>query len=92
VVILAANAADSPIAASAQAHPSALAAADAEALRGPHLILASQEEATADVEAFDKVQKPSGSEVHTFDQMPHGWMTARADFKDPVVKKGYEQG
>ena len=91
-VILATIATDSPIQASAQAHPAALSKEDAEALNVPHLVLASKEEPKEDVEVFDSAKKPPGSEVHTFTDMVHGWMGARADLADKHCSEEFQRG
>ena len=58
----------------------------------PHLILASDGENKEDVDAFDKVKKPKGSETHTYHGMHHGWLGARAIFDDEKFKEGYQKG
>lgn len=91
-VILASNVVGTPIQASAQGHPSRLSRDDAEALFRPHLILASKDESPEDVKDFDSAKKPAGSEVHTFDDMIHGWMGARADLADKHCREEFKRG
>ena len=92
VVILASNQPGTAIDASAQAHPARLSAEDAKALITPHLILASNGEAAEDVTAFDEVEKPNGSETHTYPTMHHGWMGARAKLHEPDNAKEFTRG
>lgn len=92
MVILASNQADSAIDAGAQAHPARLSADDAKALRVPHLILASNGETEEDVAAFDKVEKPKGSETHRYANMHHGWMGARAKLNEEENAREFKRG
>ncbi|KAI9727704.1 MAG: hypothetical protein M1828_005932 [Chrysothrix sp. TS-e1954] len=92
VVILASNQAGTAINASGQAHPARLAADDAKALKIPHLIMASKDEPAEDVTAFDKVEKPVGSETHTYPTMHHGWMGARAKLNESENAKEFSRG
>jgi hypothetical protein len=73
-------------------HPAKLAKEDAEVLRGPHLVLASNGENPEDVKAFDETQKPTGSETHTYSNMHHGWMGARAKLNEEENLKEYKRG
>ena len=90
VLIQAAIQPGTAIQASAQGHPSRLSAEDAKGLKTPHLILASKDESAEDVSAFDKVQKPLGSETHTYPTMHHGWMGARAKLDDDDNAKEFK--
>lgn len=92
MAVLTSNEPYSLFVASAQTHPSQLAKEDAEALKIPHLILASKDENPDDVKFYDPAKMPAGSEVHTYSTMPHGWMGARADLKSEEPCKEYTRG
>jgi len=53
-------------------------------------MLASKDEPADDVKKYDENLKVT-KHVETFD-MPHGFMSARGDLKDPQGKKEYERG
>lgn len=58
----------------------------------PHLVLASKDEDAEVVKAFDAVNKPAGSETHTYPKMHHGWMGARANLDDEENVKEFHNG
>ena len=54
-------------------------------------MLASKGENADEVVAFyEALTTPKA--VHVFDDQVHGWMSARADLKDPRAKAEYERG
>lgn len=54
-------------------------------------MLASKDEDPERVVAFHEALN-TPKVVHIFDDQVHGWMSARADLKDPHVKTEYERG
>jgi dienelactone hydrolase len=88
------------IVASVQVHPAFLDTADAAEIKIPHLVLASKDEDANVVkeykEAFQKYagadQNVAKSEVHTFEDMHHGWMGARAKLDEVEYKEKFNQG
>jgi dienelactone hydrolase len=85
---------DSPFQAAVQCHPAMLDSKDALNVKTPMAILASKDEATAEVQAYkenlDKMK--IDNLVVTFPTQIHGWMAARGDLSDPEVKREYENG
>lgn len=75
----------------AQCHPAMLDANDAKSVGIPMAVLASKDEAPADVQAFKETLK-TPSLVETFPTQIHGWMAARSNLEDEEVKKEYERG
>lgn len=75
----------------AQCHPGRLSADDAAKVTIPMCILASNEENSKDVEAFDKALTVE-KHVETFETQIHGWLSARGDLEDENVNKEYLRG
>ena len=64
---------------------------DAEGIKVPLIMLASQDEDAEAVANFEKaLQGPK--HVETFKDQIHGWMAARADLEDARVKEEYSRG
>lgn len=80
-----------PWSAAVQTSPSRLDPEDAKKVTIPMAVLASKGESADDVKAFYEMQS-TPKLVETFHTQVHGWMSARADLKDPEVKKEYERG
>lgn len=64
--------------------------ADAANVTIPMFMIASKDEKKEDVEAYDKALTVP-KKVVTYDEI-HGFMSARADLKDPKSKAAYERG
>jgi len=82
-------------AALAGAHPSFAAADDADHVSKPLALLASKDEDKAVMKQIYEAAeaKNSGKNVlKTYDTVPHGWMAARADFKDKDASAQYVDG
>ncbi|KAK6833336.1 hypothetical protein PG995_013093 [Apiospora arundinis] len=80
---------------SGTAHPGALAAADAEALTIPHIVLASKDEPADVVAEYKKIlegQSGKTGVVETYATMNHGWMGIRAKLDVEDDRKEYERG
>lgn len=85
---------------SVQIHPAFLDRGDAEEIKIPHLLLASKDEDAAVVkeykETFEKAAETEEgakkSEVHTYEDMHHGWMGARALLDELKFKERYNEG
>lgn len=75
---------------------SALAAADAEALTIPHIVLASKDEPADVVSQYKEIleggQKGKTGVVETYATMNHGWMGVRAKLDVEDDRKEYERG
>lgn len=74
---------------------SALAAADAEALTIPHIVLASKDEPADVVAEYKKIlegQSGKTGVVETYATMNHGWMGIRAKLDVEDDRKEYERG
>lgn len=91
VATLASGADNKLFKAAAQCHPAMLDANDAKSVNIPMAVLASQDEAPADVSAFKEALK-TANHVETFPTQIHGWMAARSNLEDPEVRKEYERG
>lgn len=80
-----------PFAAACQAHPGLLDVADAKKVCVPTCVLASGEEDAEEVRAWGEavgVEK----RVEVWGGMVHGWMSARGDLEDGVVRAEFERG
>ncbi|KAF2720113.1 dienelactone hydrolase family protein-like protein [Polychaeton citri CBS 116435] len=80
-----------PWAAAIQTSPAYVSAADAEKVTVPMALLASQDEPADAVKDFDAALNVP-KHIETFEGQIHGWMSARANLKDDVVRKEYERG
>lgn len=65
--------------------------ADAEGIKVPMIMLASEEEPAEDVKKFE-ANLSGPKHVEIFDDQIHGWMAARANLEDKRVKEEYERG
>ena len=83
-----------PFTAGIQSSPAMVSPADGSATKIPMCMLASEEEPVDDVKEYEKGLEATGVKYHveTFAGCPHGWMSARADFKDGKSKAEYERG
>jgi len=77
--------------AAAELHPAMVDPTDAEKIKIPLIMLASQGEDADDVGKFEK-NLTGKKHVEIFKDQVHGWMTARGDLKDSRVKEEYERG
>ena len=82
---------NSPWVVSVSTSPAKVDPEDAKSVTIPFATLASKEEPADAVKAFHEALRPP-KVLHTFDTQVHGWMSARADLKDPEVKAEYERG
>ena len=83
--------ANTPWTAAVESSPAHVDAEDGKKTTIPFAILASKDEPADAVKAkHEALTTPKI--VHIFDKQVHGWMSARADLKDPEVKKEYERG
>ena len=82
---------DTKFKAGVQTSPAMVDTEEAKKVQIPMLILPSQDESKED---FDKYAANLSvkHKMERFDNMPHGWMSARADLKDETFKKEYERG
>lgn len=55
--------------------------ADTQSISIPHLVLASKDEDTKVVAAYETLVAWKGGAVETFQNMWHGWMGAKADLE-----------
>ncbi|KAE8149906.1 dienelactone hydrolase family protein [Aspergillus avenaceus] len=77
--------------AAVQCHPAMVDPAEAKNVNVPMAMLASKDEPSEDVEAYRSgLQVPHHFE--TFSTQIHGWMAARSDLEDELVRKEYERG
>jgi dienelactone hydrolase len=74
-----------------QSSPGRIDPADAAKTTIPIMMLASKDEPAADVKAFSEALTVP-KHIETFDSQIHGWMSARADLEDEVVKKEFQRG
>jgi dienelactone hydrolase len=65
--------------------------ADAKGIPIPVLILASKDEDANELKEFQRLLTVK-NRVETFGDQSHGWMAARADLNDPIVKSEYARG
>lgn len=90
-IIAMTSGAETPFSAAAYCHPSLLTAEEAPKITIPTAILASQDEDAELMKSF-----VAGLTVpkflDTYSDSPHGWMTTRADLKDPKGKAAFEKG
>ncbi|PQE15366.1 dienelactone hydrolase protein [Rutstroemia sp. NJR-2017a BVV2] len=78
---------------SGQVHPGALKKEDAEAIKIPHIVLASNgEDATVVQEYKDILENGKNGIVETYPTMHHGWMGARANLSNEDNLKEYARG
>ncbi|RPA80776.1 hypothetical protein BJ508DRAFT_415244 [Ascobolus immersus RN42] len=85
---------------SVQIHPAFLDASDAAEIKIPHLLLASKDEDSNVVQEYEQAfqkyakvdEKVAKSEVHTYADMHHGWMGARAKLDEIEYKEKFNQG
>lgn len=82
---------DSPWSVGIQSSPARVDAQDAEKITIPQLMLASMNEPADAVKAFDAALK-TPHRVEIFSDQIHGFMSARADLKDPRVQEEYDRG
>ncbi len=81
--------------ASGAAHPGRIEVEDAKALTIPHIVLFSKEDGTPEaVEEYGNAVKDAGegNVVDKYDDMVHGWLSARSNFEDAEVVKQFEKG
>ncbi|KAG8527072.1 uncharacterized protein KY384_008501 [Bacidia gigantensis] len=93
-VAVASSQANTPFAASAQAHPGMVVVEDAEKLTIPHLALFSKQDGEPElIEAYSKaLEAKMDASSEKYERMSHGWMGARA-FQDPEdAVEGFERG
>ena len=71
-----------------------MAVDDAKAIKIPHICLASNGEDPKVVEQYKEVLTGEGKTgyVELYADQHHGWMGARANFKDARNKEEYERG
>lgn len=82
---------DNAFKAGAEIHPAMVDPQDAEGIKVPLIMLASQDEDADTVAKFEQaLQVPK--HVETFKDQIHGWMAARADLEDARVKEEYARG
>lgn len=80
-----------PFVIGAQCHPAMVEPQDAETVRVPLVLLASEEEPPETVKQFEaKLRGPK--HVETFGDQVHGWMAARADLSNERVRAEYTRG
>jgi len=77
--------------AAAQVHPAIMDPCDASSVRIPMCILASGDEDLVDIQKYGTCLKGE-HRIETFENMVHGWMSARGDLEDEVKRDGYERG
>lgn len=82
---------DSRFKAGIQTSPALVDPTDAEKVKIPMMMLASQDEPAEDVKKFGDALTVT-KHIETFSDQPHGWMSARADFSDAKMKADYERG
>ena len=80
-----------PLTAAAQTSPAMVDPKDAENISIPMCLLASQDENVEDIKKFEENLK-GVKHVATYDTMPHGFMSAKADLSKSDVLKEYESG
>lgn len=85
------SAKDTKFKAAVQCHPAMVDPNDAKNVTIPMAMLASKDENPKDVEAFGANLKVDHY-VETFSTQIHGWMAARSNLEDEVVRKEYERG
>lgn len=91
IACLASMQASSVFKAAIQCHPAMLASQDAHSVTVPMAVLASKDENRKDVRSFcNNLRVPNF--VETFPTQIHGWMAARSNLQDPMVRKEYERG
>jgi hypothetical protein len=74
-----------------ESSPAKVDAEDGRKITIPFASLVSKDEPADDVKAkFEALKVPKL--LGTFSSIIHGWMSARANLKDPEVKKEYERG
>lgn len=87
-----------PFKVAAQCHPGLIATSDAQQISIPMMILASNEENEEEVRDYEKgLTKEGGGKggekyVETFENMIHGWMSARGDLDNEEVRKDWVRG
>lgn len=82
---------DAKIKAGVSTSPAMVDPADAEKIKVPIMMLASQDEPADAVKQFGEALKVT-KQVETFGDQVHGWMSARAELNDEKVKSEYERG
>jgi len=76
-------------------HPSFISSSDAEKIDVPLCLLPSMNEDMKEVQAvYDGVEakNPGKNFLKLYDTMPHGWLAARADLKDPLGAEKFREG
>lgn len=91
MVSLVTSSSDNIFKAGAEVHPAMVDAADAEKIKVPLMLLASQDEPVEDVKKFEKTLS-GPKHVEIFGDQVHGWMAARADLEDAHIKAEYTRG
>ncbi|KUI57628.1 hypothetical protein VP1G_04978 [Cytospora mali] len=91
VISLTVSKPESPFKIAAQCHPAMVDPADAEKIKIPLVLLASQDEPVEDVKKFE-ANLTGPKHVETFGDQIHGWMAARSDLKDKRVLEEYTRG
>nr|XP_023908620.1 uncharacterized AIM2 family protein C977.15-like [Quercus suber]POF15583.1 putative aim2 family protein [Quercus suber] len=71
--------------------PARVDAADGKKINIPFAMLASKDEPADEVKAFGEALT-GPKHVEIFENQVHGWMSARADFKDATAKSEFERG
>lgn len=82
---------DAKIKAGVSTSPAMVDPADAEKIKVPIMMLASQDEPADAVKQFGDALKVT-KQIETFGDQVHGWMSARAELNDEKVKSEYERG
>ncbi|KAL2827717.1 hypothetical protein BDW59DRAFT_171179 [Aspergillus cavernicola] len=91
ITVLSSSAENKIFKAAVQCHPAMLDPEDAKGVNVPMALLASKDEDPGAVSAFGANLKKDHY-VETFPGQIHGWMAARSDLEDEVVKKEFERG
>ena len=90
MVSLIAGRSDTKFKACIQSSPAMVDPEEAKQVQIPMLLLPSQDEPKDEWTQYDANLSVKHNMVW-FDNMPHGWMSARADLKDETFKKEYEK-
>lgn len=91
VVSLVTSSDGNPFVVGAQCHPAMVDPSEAETIKVPLVMLASQDEPDDKVKQFEANLK-GPKHVETFKDQIHGWMAARADLSNDRVKEEYSRG
>ena len=74
-----------------QTSPARIDAKDAENVKVPMMVLASEDEMTDEMAKFEESLRVT-KHVEYFKDQLHGWMSARGDLNNEHVKAEYERG